>query len=179
MRGGLVIAFAAGLILSGCYETRDTVFALDGGDAMPLKQGVYRCTSGDHSDAVSYRVTPTEKNGKHTYTVEGENHGKKEMVVLAFHRIAENRYVGVTQREESDKVVPGQNIIPFYWNGAALEILRVSDQRSEELAKKHGVELQDAAYSIAGPIESQRAFIRDAAVEPSAQVVQSCEFLSP
>jgi hypothetical protein len=179
MRAGLVTAFAAALVLSSCYETHDTVFTLDGGDALPLKQGVYRCTSGDSRDTVSYRVTPIEKNGKYTYTVEAENPAKKEIMVLAFYRIAENRYVGIAPREEHDKVVPGQNIVLFRWNGTALERMRVTDERSEELAKRHGVELRDAAYSIGGPIENQRAFIREAAVEPSAEVVQSCEFLSP
>jgi hypothetical protein len=180
MRARLVMGFAAGLVLSGCYETHDTVFALDGGDALPHKQGIYRCTSSDTRDAVSnYRVTPTEKNGKYSYTVERIDAAKKEIMELAFYRIAENRYVGVAPREEHGKVVPGQNIVLFHWNGTALETMRVRDERSEELAKRHGVELRGAAYSIGGPVENQRAFIREAAVEPSAEVVQSCEFLSP
>jgi hypothetical protein len=173
------MAFAAGIVLSGCYETGDTVFPLEGGDALPLKPGVYRCTSSDSRDTASYRVTPMEKNGKYTYTVESDEAGKKETIVLAFYRIAENRYVSVSPREVQDKVVPGQNIVPHHWNGKALETLRVKDERSEELAKKHGVELRGFAYAISGPIENQRAFIREAAIEPSAEVVQSCEFLSP
>jgi hypothetical protein len=179
MRAGLLMAFAAGIVLSGCYETGDTVFPLDGGDALPLKPGVYRCASGDSRDTAAYRVTSTEKNGKYTYTVESKDTDKKETIVLAFYRIAENRYVSVSPRELQDKVVPGQNIVPHHWNGKALETLRVRDERSEELAKKHGVELRGAAYAIGGPIENQRAFIREAAVDPSAEIVQTCEFVSP
>ena len=179
MRAGLVIGFAAGLLLSGCYETGDTVFPAEGGDAVPLQQGIYRCSSGDPPDVISLRVTPAEKDGKYTYTVENEGAAKKDTIVLAFHRIVEDRYVGVARREEQGKIVPGQNIVPFQWDGTALKTLRVSDERSEELARRHGVELRGAAYAIGGPIENQRAFIREAAVEPSADVVQSCEFLLP
>lgn len=179
MRAGLFMAFIAALLLGGCYETDDKVFSAEGGDALPLKSGIYRCTSGDSNDTISYRVTPAEKDGKYTYTVEDERAEKKETIMLVFHRITEDRYVGVAPREEEGQVVPGQNLVLFHWDGKALKTMRVRDDRSEELAKKHGVQLRSAAYALGGPIENQRAFIREAAIEPSAEVVQSCEFVSP
>jgi hypothetical protein len=177
MRAGLVMAFAAGLLLSGCYETDDTIFPMAGGDAVPLKQGIYKCTSGEETS--SYRVTPSERDSKYTYSLDSEGAEKKETMVLIFHRIAEDRYVGVTPREDQGKVVPGQSIVLFHWDGAALKTMRVSDERTEELAKKHGVELRGTDYHIGGPIENQRAFIREAAVEAALEVVQSCKFVSP
>lgn len=179
MKAGLVMAVVAGLLLTGCYETDDTVFGMDGGDPVPLKQGVYQCTSGDPRDASSYRVTPSEKDSKYIYTVESEGAANKETMVLVFHRIAEHRYAAVTTREEKDKVVPGQSIVLVHWDAAALKTMRLRDERSEELAKKHGVDLRGAAYIIGGPIENQRAFIREAAVDPFLEVVQSCKFVSP
>ena len=87
MRTGRVVALAAGLLLSGCYETDDTIFPMEGGDAVPLQQGVYRCTSGDPRDVTSYRVTPLEKDGKYTYTVEILDTAKKETMTLGLRNL--------------------------------------------------------------------------------------------
>jgi hypothetical protein len=81
MRPRLVMAVAAGLVLSGCYETGDAVFPLDGGDALPLKPGVYRCASGGPRDTVSFRVTPTEKNGRYLVNTHFGTIEDLEMVV--------------------------------------------------------------------------------------------------
>jgi hypothetical protein len=178
MKARLVMAATAGLLLGVCYETDETVFAMDGGDPVSLKQGVYQCTSGDPRDTSSYRVMPREKDFKYTYTVESEGATNKETMVLAFHRVAEHRYAGVTAREAKGKVVPGQSIVLVHSDDAALKTMRLSDERSEQLAKKHDVDLRGAAYAIGGPIENQRAFIREAAVDPSLEMVLSCKFVS-
>jgi hypothetical protein len=179
MKANLAIAVAATILLSGCYESDDILFPMEGGDAAPVQQGLYRCTSGDPRDTISYRVTPTSKDAKYTYTIESEGTAKNERRTLTFHHVAEDRFIGVTPREEQGKVVPGQGIIAFRWDGTALKTMRIMDERTEQLAKQYGVELRGAPYKIGGPIESQRAFMSAVAVDASAEVVQSCKLISP
>jgi len=173
------MAAAAALLLGSCYESDDIVFPMDGGDMVPLQLGLYRCTSRDPEDSISYRVTPLSKNAKYIYTVESEGTAKNETTTLAFHRVAEDRFIGVTPREERGKVVPGEGIIAFQWDGKALKAMSIKDELTEQLAKQNGVEFRGAPYKIGGPIENQRAFLREVAVNPSAEAVQSCTFVSP
>jgi hypothetical protein len=179
MKAGLVMVVAGALLLSGCYESDDIVFPMEGGTVMPLKEGVYRCTSVGSAQDDLMRVTSLEKDGKYLYTIESDGTTKKDTTTLAFHRIAEDRYIGVTAREEEGKAVPGQDIVVFHWDGTALKTMNIKDEQAQELAKKYGVDLRSVTYKIGGPIENQRAFIRAVAVDPSAEVVQSCRPASP
>ncbi len=179
MRAGFVMAAAATLLLAGCYESDDIVFPMDGGDRVPLQLGLYRCTSRDPEDTISYRVTPLSKNAKYVYTIESEGTAEKETTTLTFHRVAEDRFIGVTPREERGKAVPGEGMIAFQWDGKALKAMRIKDELTERLAKQNGVELRGAPYKIGGPIENQRSFMREVALNPSAETVQSCTFVSP
>jgi hypothetical protein len=179
MRVGFVLAAAVTLLLGGCYESDDIVFPMEGGDMVPLQLGLYRCTTRNPSDTVSYRVTPLNKNAKYIYTLESVAGTKKETSTLIFHRVADDRFVGVTPREEQGKVVPGQGMIAFHWDGKALKAMSIKDELTEQLAKQYGVEFRGAPYKIGGPIENQRAFMREVAVNPSLETVESCTFVSP
>jgi hypothetical protein len=178
MKAGLILAVAATLLLGGCYESEDIVFPTEGGDMVPLQLGLYRCTTQNANDTVSYRVTPSSNNAKYIYAIESVGEEKKETTTLTFHRVADDHFVGVTPREEQGKVVPGQGMIAFHWDGKALNTMSIKDELTEQLAKKYGVELRGSPYKIGGPIESQRAFMLEVAVNPSLETVQSCIFVS-
>jgi hypothetical protein len=179
MKASLGIALAAAFMLAGCYESDDIVFPMDGGDIAPLKQGLYRCSSADSQSAVTYRVIPSEKEAKYMYAIVGEDGTGEDTTTLSFYRMAGDRYIGVAPRTEKGNGVPGQNIVVFHWDGTAFRTMRIKDERSEQLANQFGVAIEGFSYGIGGPIENQRAFVREVALDPSAEVTQSCMFVSP
>jgi hypothetical protein len=172
-RAGLLVAI---LLLTGCYESDQVVFPMDGGEAVPLKQGLYRCSAPNQKDE---RIQVTVVNDANKYRYVFKDREEKDSDTFSFYQVEDGYYIGVTPLRQSGGAATGQIIALLKWEGPVMKWLDLPDERTKELAEKNGASIGEFAYRIRGSVESQRALVHAAVKDPAAKPVISCVFESP